>query len=177
MPNVGYSISFTTRERRETEEDGRDYFFVDQAKFRDLIKQGEFLEYAEVHGKFYGTSIKQIENELKNGRDIILEIDVQGAKLVLEKMPDAISIFILPPSFESLRDRLTRRATESKYDLDVRLKNSFAEVNRYKEFQYVVINNEIEEAAANLASIILAERSKRIRQTEAIQGILDSFEV
>ncbi len=177
VPDIGYSISFTTRKMRQNEENGRDYYFVTQGKFEELIKEGEFLEYAEVHRNYYGTSIKAVQAEFEAGRDIILEIDVQGAELVLSKMPDAVSIFILPPSFQSLRDRLIKRATESQFDLEVRLGNSFTEVSLYTEFQYVVINNEIDEAAKNLRSIILAERQKRTRQTEAIKGILDSFVV
>jgi guanylate kinase len=177
VPDIGYSVSFTTRQMRLNEENGKDYFFVSHEKFKELIKTGEFLEYAEVHGNFYGTSINQVEKEFSSGRDIILEIDVQGAELVLAKMPEAVSIFIFPPSFQSLRERLTKRATESQYDLDVRLKNSFAEVSRYKEFQYVVINDEIDHASRNLENIILAERQKRTRQTKAIKGILDSFDV
>jgi guanylate kinase len=177
VPKIGYSVSFTTRKMRDSEQNGRDYFFVSVEEFKDLIKEGEFLEFAEVHGNFYGTSVKQVESEIDIGRDIILEIDVQGAHLVLEKMPNAVSIFILPPSFETLRRRLTNRATEKPNDLELRLKNSFEEVSRFTEFEYVVINGEIEEATRDLEVIILAERLKPIRQTESIQGILDSFDV
>ncbi len=177
VPKIGYSVSFTTRKMREGEQNGRDYFFVSIEEFKDLIEEGEFLEYAEVHGNFYGTSIKQVESEIAIGRDIILEIDVQGAHLVLEKMPNAVSIFILPPSYETLRRRLTSRGTERQKDLELRLKNSFAEVSRFTEFEFVVINGEIEEATRDLEVIILAERLKRIRQTGSIQGILDSFDV
>lgn len=177
VPKIGYSVSYTTRKMRDGEENGRDYFFVSREEFLDLIEADEFLEFAEVHGNFYGTSIKQVESEIKLGRDIILEIDVQGAHLILEKMPDAVSIFILPPSFEILQDRLTNRATETQADLQLRLKNSFEEVNRYQEFEFIVVNGEIAKAVKDLESIIIAERLKRIRQTEAIQGILDSFDV
>lgn len=177
VPKIGYSVSYTTRKMREGEENGRDYFFVSREEFLSLIEAGEFLEFAEVHGNFYGTSIKQVESEIKLGRDIILEIDVQGAHLILDKMPDAVSIFILPPSFEVLQSRLTNRATETQADLELRLKNSFEEVNRYQEFEFIVVNGEIAKAVKDLESIILAERLKRIRQTEAIQGILDSFDV
>lgn len=157
--------------------DGRDYFFISQGEFSQLIDSGEFLEYAEVHGNFYGTSLRQVEAETGLGRDIILEIDVQGAHAVLAKKPDAISIFILPPSFEILRQRLTDRGTEKKKDLELRLKNSFQEVSSYKFFQYVVINREIQSASNELKTIILAERLRSIRQTEAIQDILNSFDV
>ncbi|MEZ5425657.1 MAG: guanylate kinase [Pyrinomonadaceae bacterium] len=177
LDKISYSISYTTRTKREGEVDGRDYFFISQGEFSQLIDSGEFLEYAEVHGNFYGTSLRQVEAETGLGRDIILEIDVQGAHAVLAKKPDAISIFILPPSFEILRQRLTDRGTEKKKDLELRLKNSFQEVSSYKFFQYVVINREIQSASNELKTIILAERLRSIRQTEAIQDILNSFDV
>ena len=176
MPKIGYSVSFTTREMREGEENGQDYFFVSKEEFKQLILNGEFLEYAEVHGNFYGTSLKQVKSEIDLGHDIILEIDVQGAKAVRELMPEALSIFILPPSYQVLRERLTNRATEKQDDLELRLQNSFEEVSRYDEFEYVVVNGEIEKAVNDLQTIILAERNKCIRQMSVIQGILDSFD-
>ena len=176
VPNIGYSVSFTTREAREGEENGRHYYFIGEEKFRELIAEGEFLEYAEVHGNFYGTSIKQVKGELELGRDIILEIDVQGAESVLEKIPEAVSIFILPPSFEVLKMRLTTRATETAEDLALRLKNSFGEIEQFFRFEYIVINDSVERAAGDLRAIILAERLRRDRQMQSIQVILDSFD-
>jgi guanylate kinase len=175
--NIGYSVSYTTRAAREGETDGRDYFFVSYQEFSDLIKRDEFLEYAEVHGNFYGTSKTRVDHEIENGRDVILEIDVQGAENIVRKFPDAVSIFILPPSFEVLRERLTARATETNENLALRLKNSFGEVQKYKAFQYIVINDQKEQATRDLQTVILAERLKRVRQTGAIQGILDSFDI
>ncbi len=175
--DIGYSVSYTTRTPRAGETDGRDYFFVSYREFSDLIKQDEFLEYAEVHGNFYGTSKTHVGHEIENGRDVILEIDVQGAENIVRNFPDAVSIFILPPSFETLRERLTARATETNENLALRLKNSFGEVQKYKAFQYIVINDEKEKATRDLQTIILAERLKRVRQTGAIQGILDSFDI
>ena len=175
--DIGYSVSYTTRTPRSGEMDGRDYFFVSYREFSDLIKQDEFLEYAEVHGNFYGTSKTHVGHEIENGRDVILEIDVQGAENIVRNFPDAVSIFILPPSFETLRERLTARATETNENLALRLKNSFGEVQKYKAFQYIVINDEKEKATRDLQTIILAERLKRVRQTGAIQGILDSFDI
>lgn len=177
VPNIGYSVSFTTRTMRVGEENGRDYFFVDHQDFEKLIEEGEFLEYAEVHGNFYGTSINRIKVETDLGHDIILEIDVQGAANVRAKVPEAVSIFILPPSYQVLERRLTNRATEKKEDLRLRLRNSLGEVKRYTEFEYVVINDDVDRATADLQTIILAERLKRIRQTGVIQDILDSFDV
>jgi guanylate kinase len=176
LPNIGYSVSYTTRQRRDGEENRRHYFFVTEEEFQDLIERGEFLEYATVHGNLYGTSIKQVQGEIDLGKDIILEIDVQGAKSVLEKIPEAVSIFILPPSYEILKMRLTARATEKKEDLDLRLKNSFGEVRQFEEFEYIVINDSVERAANDLRMIILAERLRRDRQTRTIRVILDSFD-
>jgi guanylate kinase len=176
VSNVGYSISYTTREMRVGEVHGRDYFYVSRSEFEKLIETGALLEYAEVHGNFYGTSLSQIKTEIEAGRDIILEIDVQGAGLVRAKIPEALSVFILPPSFEVLKNRLTGRATEKPEGLALRLKNSFGEVSHYSEFEYVVINDDAAHAAADLQTIILADRLRRVRQDAAIQGILSSFE-
>lgn len=176
VPNLGYSVSYTTRQMRVGETPGRDYFFVSRAEFERLIETGALLEYAEVHGNFYGTSLNQVRAEIEAGRDIILEIDVQGASLVREKIPEALSVFILPPSFEILKKRLTGRATEKPEDLAVRLKNSFGEVEQFSEFEYVVINDDAPRAAADLQTVILADRLRRVRQARAIQGILNSFD-
>ncbi|HXH69597.1 MAG TPA: guanylate kinase [Pyrinomonadaceae bacterium] len=176
ITNIGYCISYTTREKREGEMHGRDYFFVSRKEFISSIEKDEFLEYAEVHGNFYGTPIRFVQDAINRGKDVILEIDVQGAESVRRLMPEAVGIFILPPSFEILRNRLKARATEKLKDLDLRLRNSFAEIQRVSEFKYVIVNDDVSEATADLQTIILAERLKRIRQTEAIRGILDSFD-
>ena len=177
VPNIGYSVSYTTRQMRDGEENERDYFFVSRAEFSALIEKEEFLEFAEVHGNLYGTSINQVENEISAGNDVILEIDVQGAESVRRKMPNSIGIFILPPSFEVLRNRLTARATEKREDLSLRLRNSVNEVRQYEYFDYVVINDEVTRATADLQNIISAERLKRDRQIDVVQCILDSFDI
>lgn len=176
VPNLGYSVSLTTRAPRFGEEDGRHYHFVTKEQFQKKIDEGGFLEFAEVHGNMYGTSKDQTEKITSEGRDVILEIDVQGAEAVMEKVPTAVSIFILPPSFETLRARLVARATEATNDLDVRLKNSHYEVSRYSRFKYAIINDEVNSAASKLAAVIVAERQLCDRQTESIRSILDSFE-
>lgn len=177
MPHIGYSVSYTTRPMRHNEENGRDYFFITSEEFARLEANGEFLESATVHGNRYGTSKSQVENVTAAGYDIILEIDVQGAKAILEKMPEAVSIFIMPPSFEVLRARLTKRATESSDHLNLRLRNSFTEVREYEFFEYVVVNQELETASNELSSIIRSERLKRIRQMDVISDILSNFDV
>lgn len=176
VPNIGYSVSFTTRARREGEEDGIHYNFVSHETFENLIEHGEFLEYALVHGNYYGTSRSQVEKETSAGRDIILEIDVQGADLVREKTSGTVEVFILPPSFEVLRERLIARQTETNENLALRLGNSLGEVQQYSKFDYVIINDALEKGVRDLQSIIYAERCKRERQTEAVAKILDTFE-
>lgn len=177
VPGIAYSVSFTTRAARPGEVDGRDYHFISKDEFLELIAKGDLLEFAEVHGNFYGTSRNQVSKETKLGRDIILEIDVQGAAAVLELVPDALSIFILPPSFTVLRDRLIGRATETDEVLATRLRNSRTEVREYINFDFIVVNSEIQQATDDLKSIILAERLKQSRQKDAIKVILDSFDV
>lgn len=175
VPNLGYSVSFTTRASRVGEINGKHYHFVSTERFRALVAEGEFLEWATVHDHLYGTSIKQVERELSEGRDIILEIDVQGAANVRSIAPSAVSIFILPPSFEVLRDRLTARGSERPDELALRLRNARGEVDHYKEFQYVIINDDADTAAAQLAAIIYAERGRRERQEEAARRVLATF--
>ncbi len=176
VPNIGYSISFTTRKIRVGEEHGKHYFFVGREEFENLIERGEFLEYAEVHGNFYGTSKTQVEKVTNDGRDVILEIDVQGANSIRAKMPKAVSIFILPPSFEVLKTRLVLRQTESDDELVVRLRNSRGEVEDYKDFDYIIINDEVKKATNDLKTAILAERLRKDRQLEKIETILETFE-
>jgi guanylate kinase len=176
VPNIGYSVSFTTRPRRGGEKDGKDYFFVTPAEFEKLIEQKEFLEFASVHGNFYGTSRTEVERETSAGRDVILEIDVQGAESIRQMMPEAVRIFILPPSYQILRERLILRRTETERDLAVRLQNAHEEVKRYKEFNYVVVNDDVTKATGDLQAIVLAERLKRDRQEQKVADILNTFE-
>ncbi|HLM02499.1 MAG TPA: guanylate kinase [Pyrinomonadaceae bacterium] len=176
VPKVGYSVSFTTRRQRVGEEHGKHYYFVSREEFEKKAAEGEFLEWANVHGNLYGTSRAQVDSELNLGRDIILEIDVQGAEIVKKLAPKAVGVFILPPSFEVLRERLTARRTEAAADLQIRLQNSKSEVGRWKEFDYVIINDEITSASQDLAAVFLAERLKRGRQSGNIEKIIKTFE-
>lgn len=175
VPDLGYSVSWTTRPRRFGEEEGVHYHFVSEVEFQNEVAAGGFLEHALVHGHYYGTSKAVIERILAEGKDAILEIDVQGAVSVMSRVPDAITIFIMPPSFEILRARLIARATEGSADLELRLKNAKTEVMQFSRFKYVVINDELTAAARRLASIVIAERQRTDRQTEAIQAILNTF--
>lgn len=175
VPQLGYSVSFTTRAPREGERHGRDYFFISAEVFQTMVDAGGFLEWALVHGHLYGTGREQVARELSEGRDIILEIDVQGAASVRRLVADAVSVFILPPSFETLRSRLISRGTENDAELALRLSNACVEVEHYSEFDYVVINDQADRAAAQLASIIYAERARRERQERNVTHVLKTF--
>ena len=175
LPELGFSVSHTTRPMRFGEEEGREYYFIDRHRFEQKVASGEFVEYAIVHGNLYGTSIAEVEKWKDSGRDLIVEVDVQGAISILQKMSDCVSIFILPPSFEVLEARLTARATEDTEELRTRLRNSFHEVLQYERFKYVVVNDNIAGASQQIASIVRAERQLLDRQRDAIQVILDSF--
>ena len=175
VPGISYSVSFTTRPPRAGEQNGREYFFVSETVFREMIARGEFLEWADVYGHLYGTSHKQVEKDRDAGRDIILEIDVQGAESIRGLVDDAVTIFILPPSFELLRNRLVARATDSAADLEKRLHGAPAEVEQYRHFQYVILNDDINRASAQLASVIYAERARRERQEVNASAALADF--
>lgn len=177
VPGLAFSVSYTTRAPRGSEQDGREYFFVDEPAFRAMIERGEFLEWADVYGHLYGTHGLQVASERAKGRDIILEIDVQGAESIRHKVSDAISIFILPPSFELLRNRLVARATDSPADLERRLKGAPAEVAQYKYFDYVILNDDINRASQELAAVICAERARRERQQVSLRDALEDFGV
>jgi guanylate kinase len=175
VPGVSYSVSYTTRAPRATEQDGREYFFVSTAEFEEMIGRGEFLEWANVYGYLYGTNQGQVERERAAGHDIILEIDVQGAASIREKIEDAVSIFILPPSFELLRHRLVARGTDSPADLERRLRGAPAEVEQHSNFQYVILNDDINRASQQLAAVIHAERARRERQEARLKDTLADF--
>jgi guanylate kinase len=175
VPGVSYSVSYTTRAPRGTEQNGREYFFVSTEAFEDMIRRSEFLEWANVYGHLYGTNLIQVERELSAGHDIILEIDVQGAASIREKVNDAVSIFILPPSFELLRQRLLSRGTDSPVDLEKRLRGAPAEVEQHKSFQYVILNDDINRASQQLASVIYAERARLERQEARLKEAFTDF--
>jgi guanylate kinase len=153
-PQLQLSISHTTRRRRPTEADGREYHFVSVAKFRELEAAGAFLESARVFDNFYGTSRAFVEERLREGRDVLLEIDWQGARQVRERMPECLSVFVLPPSRQALRERLARRATDSPEVIARRLADAAGDMSHYREFDYVVVNDDFEQALAELKRII-----------------------
>ena len=174
-PDLSYSVSYTTRAPRNGELNGREYFFVNRQAFEEMIEAGEFLEWALVHGNYYGTSRSQVLKETGAGSDIVLEVDVQGAASVRALRLDSVSIFILPPSYEVLRQRLLARGTDTPEQLAVRLQNAPDELRQYSYFDYVIINDDVERAAGQLASIVHAERSRCRRQQKVIQEIIERF--
>ena len=177
VPNLGYSVSYTTRAPREGEVAGRHYFFVSVDVFREMEHAGEFLESAVVHGNLYGTAHARVDEELAEGHDIILEIDVQGAESVRRHSRDAVMVFVLPPSFEILSQRLTARGSEQPEDLELRLRNARHEVEAYRKFDYVIINDDADRAANQLASIVYAERARLLRQEQAASYVLETFAI
>ncbi len=164
VPGLVFSISHTTREPRPGERDGVDYYFVSRTEFLAMIDKELFLEYANVHDNLYGTSIDAIGLQLQEGLDVILDIDVQGAAILRQKgQPEATHIFISPPNLVELERRLRGRGTESEKVIKVRLKNAVTEMNAAAAYEYLVINDKVEEAANLLSSIILAERARAHR--------------
>jgi guanylate kinase len=153
-PQVGYSVSHTTRKPRPNEVDGRDYHFTDAGAFLAMVERGEFLEHARVFDNYYGTSQAAVEQALANGVDLILEIDWQGARQVRERMPESIHIFILPPSRAALEERLRGRGTDSEEVIARRLRESVTELSRWRDFQYVVVNDRFADALADLERIL-----------------------
>lgn len=163
-PQIRKSVSYTTRAPRPGEVEGREYHFVTSAEFERRLERGEFLESAQVHGNHYGTSRQWVAAETQKGRDILLEIDWQGAAQVRKLVAGVISIFILPPSLAALEDRLEKRAQDSAEIIAQRLANARGEIARVAEFEYVIINEDFIRATQDLISIIRAERLKLARQ-------------
>lgn len=155
---VAFSVSATSRAPREGEQDGREYYFRTRAEFEAMIAEGAFLEYADVYGNYYGTPLAPIEARRSAGEDILLEIDTQGALNVMERCPDGTFIFLLPPSLEELRRRITGRGTESEKSLARRLAAARDEIRLGRRYRYAVLNDTVEDATARIQTILAAER-------------------
>src|SRR5205085_58908 len=159
-PECVFSISSTTRPRRENEVEGIQYEFVSREEFERRIEREFFLEWAEVHGELYGTPVQFVDDHIRHGRVVVLDVDVQGGASVRRVRPEAPSVFIYPPSLDSLRQRLLRRATDSAEVIERRLRNAPGEMAQYLEYDYVIVNDDLETAAARLIAIVDAERSR-----------------
>jgi guanylate kinase len=175
LGRLRYSISYTTRQPRGQERHGVDYFFVDETTFMEMRERGEFIESACVHGYYYGTHRATIEQMLAEGNDVIMDIDVQGAAQMRDRMPESVTVFILPPSKKVLEARLRRRNLNAPEDVARRLANAAAEVQLYERFDYVIINDDRDRAFGALKAIIVAERRRPFRQRNKIRSILDTF--
>jgi len=177
--NLMVSISHTTRPPRSGEKDGVDYFFVDEVEFHEMVRSGDFLEYAEVHGAFYGTSKSAVFAAMEKGQDLILEIDYQGALSVREIFEEAISIFILPPSMRALEDRLNFRGKDSKSNIKKRLAVAKHEMSHLDKFDYVIINDDFEKALTDLEAIITSKPEafflKTKNQITNFQSLIDTL--
>lgn len=172
---IGVSVSHTTRDSREGEINGKDYNFVSQDEFKTLIEKSAFLEHAQVFDNFYGTSQIWVEQELAAGRDVILEIDWQGAEQIRQQMPEMVSIFILPPSREELLKRLTGRGTDSQEIIDRRMQDAVSEMSHYGDFDYLIINDDFDIALQELRSVVLARRQRIAAQCQKQQKLLENL--
>jgi guanylate kinase len=154
FPDLVYSVSYTTRSPRQGERNAEDYFFIDRSEFEAGIDQGRWAEWAEVHGNYYGTSMDTLNRELHQGRDILLDIDVQGMRQIQEKFPEGITIFIMPPSLDTLKRRLISRGTESAGAIAVRLKNAQEEISDRDLYRHVIVNDQLPKAIDELIKLI-----------------------
>ena len=173
--NITVSVSHTTRLRRGTERDGEDYFFVDSATFAAMRDAGAFLEHAMVFGNSYGTSRAAVERELAAGRDVLLEIDWQGAQQIRRTLPGAVSLFILPPSHHALSERLRRRGEDNDDAIHKRTAEAVIEMSHHGEYDYLVVNDRFDDAVADLRAIIRAERLRTTRQASRRTQLLDDL--
>jgi guanylate kinase len=164
-PDIMLSVSMTTRPSRPGEVEGKDYFFVDEARFKALAREGHFYEWAKVHGHRYGTPKQPVLDTLEDGRDVLLDIDWQGAQqLLLERDSDVVSVFILPPSMPELEARLRKRAQDPEPVIQERLAGAWKEITHWAEYDYVLLNEDFDRTASDLESILRAERLQRVRQ-------------
>lgn len=160
LPELEVSVSATTRRPRTGELEGISYFYKEREEFEQMINQNEFIEYAQVYDNYYGTPRSHVQDKLDNGKDVILEIDIQGAMQVKKNNPEGVFVFIMPPSFEELKNRIISRGTETQADIIKRLHEAYKEVRLSRNYDYIVINDDIQLAAEKVRSIITAEKCK-----------------
>jgi len=175
LPNLTVAVSHTTRPQRPAEEDGKDYHFVPRETFEQMVDADQFLEYAEVFGNYYGTSMGAVNDTLTAGKDVILEIDWQGAAQVRQKLADVVSVFILPPSRATLIERLRGRAQDSDEVIEARTAEAVLEMQQYHQADYLIINDEFEEALSELKAVVLSHRVQKSRQTLLHAGLITSL--
>lgn len=176
VPGLRFSVSYTTRPPRGDERNGHEYFFISREEFERRVAKGEFLEHAEVFGNYYGTHASELDRAAAENVDLVLDIDVQGARQLKEKISGAVSIFILAPSRQILEQRLRARSQDSDQVIERRLRDAAAEIRNYKNYDYVLVNSDVTSSVDTLVSIVKATRSRRDRMEEFIRPILDTFE-
>lgn len=175
LPGLRFSVSYTTRAPRAGERQGRDYFFVSRRVFERMIGRHEFVEWADVYGHLYGTARKQLQTAKEAGRDILLDIDVQGHRQVRKRLPEAVSIFILPPSFRKLARRLRHRHSDAPQEIERRLHTARQEIAHWPEYDYLVVNDRMADAAQALRAIVRAVRFRRPNQAARARKIVGTF--
>ena len=176
VTRLHFSISYTTRPLRGNERDGHDYYFIAREDFEKRIKNNEFLEHAQVFDNYYGTHVSELDRAEAEGNDLVLDIDVQGARQLKERIPGAVSIFILPPSRQVLEQRLRARSQDSGPVIERRLREAADEIRNYSQYDYVLVNRELESSVGMLVSIVNSARSRRERMEPQILPILETFE-
>lgn len=176
LKTLYFSISFTTRKKRKGEMEGKDYYFISEDKFKKMIKNKELLEWANVHNNFYGTGKNEILKRIKKGQNVLLDIDIQGSIKIKKKYPESIHIFLLPPSYEELEKRLRGRGDLNEKNIKIRLKNAKKEIKKWKNYDYIVLNDNVKNAVDLISSIIKSNGQKTKMQKEKIKGIILSFE-
>lgn len=176
VPSLRFSVSYTTRAPRGQEQNGKDYYFIDRQDFEARVAKDEFLEWAEVFGNYYGTHRDELERAATGGQDLVLDIDVQGARQLKKKIPAAVSIFILAPSRRELEQRLRTRSQDAEAVIERRLREAAAEIRNYSDYDYVLVNASVSASVERLAAIVEATRSRRERMEREIRPILESFE-
>src|SRR6056297_136706 len=169
--NLSISVSATTRPPRKNEVEGKNYYFYSEKEFKEKIIENDFLEYAQVYGNYYGTPKSKVIDEINNGKDVILEIDIQGALQIKESYKEGIFIFIMPPSMEELKNRITSRGTDSREVILKRMECAYNELNYAFKYDYVIINDDLDEAVKVIDSIVVAEKHKAIRKKDIIEKL------
>ena len=175
VPGLAFSVSFTTREPRECEIDGKDYHFVDRPRFEAMIGDGAFLEWAEVYNRMYGTGLAATREALESGLDLVLDVDVQGARQVRRGAISAVDVMILPPDYATLESRLVGRGSETDDARERRLAEARQEAQEFREFDFVIVNDNLDQTVSELAAIVSAERRRSERSVEQVERIIDTF--
>ena len=176
VPGLKFSVSYTTRAPRGHEKSGQSYHFISRVEFEERLARDEFLEHAQVFGNYYGTHVGVLEQAMAEGRDLVLDIDVQGAAQLKSKLPEAVTIFVLAPSRQILEQRLRARGEDADEVIERRLRDAAQEIRNYCLYDYVVINSDLDKSAETLAAIVLAERARRTRIEDKIRPILATFQ-